>query len=94
MTLNHSPIGLKMRADFNVDLDGAACRPWTGSHDSRHPRETNAEFADRLAAARAICGRCPVLSACRTNRDRYLAHRVRLDGIFAGRHYRYGGDAA
>lgn len=75
------------------ELDQAACRPWTGSHDSRHTTETDREFNVRLAAARLVCRACPASTDC-LRRARYLeASHIRIDGIFAGRHYRYGGDA-
>lgn len=69
----------------------AACHPWTGSHDSRNQHETDREFNTRLADARTICRTCPASADC-LRRARYMvAHHTRIDGIFAGRHYRYGG---
>lgn len=87
------PPGLKMPLNLDAHLDGAACLPWTGSHDSRHPGELPREFGARFTAARETCRTCPVLAECDAQRDYYIRHRVRLDGIFAGRHYEHGGGA-
>lgn len=83
----------RMMFDENVDLDGAACRPWNGSHESQQTGENDRAFGVRLTAARTICGRCPVFRDCRTLTDQYRAHGVQLDGIFAGQHHRHGGAA-
>lgn len=73
------------------DLDGAACHPWTGIHDSRKPREPDNDWIDRLGKARRICRTCPVLAACRKKSRQHIEAGRRLDGIWAGRHYRTGG---
>lgn len=73
-------------------FDRAACRPWTGSHDSRRRGESDKQWRDRLGQARAVCGTCPARAACREQADTYRATGRGLDGIFAGRHYQHGGD--
>lgn len=73
------------------DLDGAACHPWTGTHDSRAPGEKDDDWIDRLGKARIICRDCPVLAACRAKSRQHIDDGRRLDGIWAGRHYKTGG---
>lgn len=74
-------------------FEQAACHPWNGSHDSRNRYESDRAFNARLDTARRICRTCPAATDC-LRRARYLeASHIRIDGIFAGRHYRYGGDA-
>lgn len=77
----------------DVDLTDAACRPWTGSHDSRNLYESDQQFQVRLSIAKAICATCPVAVDCLTLVKHYRAHRVPLDGIFVGHHFKYRGDA-
>lgn len=67
------------------ELDGAACRPWNGSHDARRPHEPTDQWKTRLAEARRICGTCPVIAACRQLREHYQGRRNGIDGILAGR---------
>lgn len=65
-------------------FDGAACFPWTGSHDARRPYETDQEWRVRLATARRVCGTCPAIAACKQLRDHYKGRRNGIDGILAG----------
>ena len=88
------PRPLHMKFNSNIDLDGAACRPWTGTHDSRRRGESDQQFQARLSIAKAICASCPVAVDCLAHTQHYRDHHVPLDGIFAGQHLRYGGDAA
>lgn len=73
-------------------LDDAACKPWTGLHDSRYKNESDPQWRNRLARARAVCAACPVLVACRSTARHYRAQDAHLDGIIAGRPYTHGGN--
>ena len=65
-------------------LAQAACRPWTGSHDSRRAWETDDEWTARLRTARAVCATCPAYTACKQLREHYQGRRNGVDGILAG----------
>lgn len=69
---------------------GAACfpairvRPGVMLHDSRHRGESAEQWTARLAAARAVCGRCPAVLPCQQLREHYSGRREGADGILAG----------
>lgn len=72
------------------EMEAAACWPaveWSTGvmlHDCRHPDEPEAQWKSRYTAARAVCRRCPVYTACGQLKAHYRGHRKGIDGILAG----------
>lgn len=72
------------------EMEAAACypaepvAPGVMLHDCRHPGEPDDQWQTRLRAARAVCRRCPVFTACDQLAAHYRGRKNGVDGILAG----------